>query len=506
MFTKSIRGRLLLWLGFLLVCTLTAFGVTAYQLHRANEIRQFDEELQHRLAALSGNVVASLGGPPPLPPFHLEAGPPGIFPAPPSAATDAACLHLIPNQDEHNEPGPDNPFPASPEPPALRLTYEVLRLFDQHDTNSYYFAIWNRDGSPRLSSSNAPANLQISGRARPENGPQTHMRGMYRESFLQLSVGYQVLVGRTFAPDLKNLQDFGLGLIAIGVVVLAIGLIGGWRLTDRALRPVEDISAAASRISAGNLSERINVADTDDELGRLARVLNSTFARLEAAFARQKQFTADASHELRTPIAVLISEAQTALARQRSAGEYRETVEACLDTAQQMRRLTESLLELARFDAGQEPIRQHPIKVADIVRSSVELIRPLAAEGRLQIHCDLAPVETYGNADHLGRVMTNLLSNAIHHNKPGGEIHITTRPENGGVVITVADTGEGIAPEDLPHIFERFYRADKSRSQANGRTGLGLAICKAIVEAHGGSIQVASQPGTGTTFTVRLGA
>jgi len=506
MFIKSIRGRLLLWLGFLLVCTLAGFGVTAFQLHRTNEIRQIDEELQHRLSALSGNLTLNLGGPPPLPPFHLELGPMDGFLARPPTATDAACLSASTNQDEHNEPGPDSPFPAGPERPAVRLSSEVLRLFDQHDPNAYYFVIWNRDGVLRLHSTNAPAEVHRFGRLTPESGPQTRMRGAYRESILQLSVGYQVLVGRTIAPDLKNLWDFGFGLIVIGTVVLAIGLVGAWRLADRALRPVEDISAAAGRISAGNLSERINVADTDDELGRLAHVLNSTFAQLEAAFARQKQFTADASHELRTPIAVLISEAQTALARQRNAGEYRETIEACLDTAQQMRRLTESLLELARFDAGHESIRQHPINVMEIVRNCVELIRPLAAEYCLQVHCNLAPADTYGNADHLSRVITNLLINAIHHTKPGGEIRLTTRAENRGVVITVADTGEGIAPEDLPHIFERFYRADKSRSQSSGRTGLGLAICKAIVETHGGSIQVSSQPAVGTTFTVRVGA
>ena len=506
MFTNSIRGRLLLWHGFLLVCTLTGFGLTAFQLHRTNELRQIDEELQQRLAALSGNVVASLGGPPPLQLFHLEPGPVDRFLARPNADTGGLSLFRITNQDAPNEPGPDSPLPASPEVPAIRLSSEVLRLFDQPNTNAYYFAIWSRDAVPRLISSNAPAGLKRFGRSLPESGPQTRMRGPYRESFLQLPVGYQVVVGRTIAPDLKHLWDFGLGLIAIGAAVLAIGLVGGWRLVNRALRPVEDISTAASRISAGNLSERINVADTDGELGRLAHVLNSTFARLEAAFARQKQFTADASHELRTPIAVLVSEAQTALARLRNAGEYRETIEACLDTAQQMRRLTESLLDLARFDAGHEPIRQHPINVVEIVRNCVGLLQPLAAERGLQIHCNLVSAETYGNADHLGRVMTNLLINAIHHTKPGGEIRITTRTENRTVIATVADTGEGIAPEDLPHIFERFYRADRSRSQASGRTGLGLAICKAIVEAHGGSIHVASQPGTGTTFTVRLGA
>jgi heavy metal sensor kinase len=269
---------------------------------------------------------------------------------------------------------------------------------------------------------------------------------------------------------------------------------------------VEDISATASRISAGNLSERISVPDADNELGRLAGVLNSTFARLEAAFAQQKQFTADASHELRTPLAVLISEAQTALARKRDAAEYRETVEACLDTAQQMRRLTESLLELARFDAGQEQIERSQLDLAETARGCIERLRPFAAERGIQIHCDLSPTQAFGNADRLTQVITNLLTNAIHYNKPNGEIRVSTQTENGVAILTVADTGQGIAPQDLPHVFERFYRADKSRSRAHGRFGLGLAICKAIVDADGGNIEVSSQLGSGTTFTVRLPA
>ncbi|MDQ3624278.1 MAG: HAMP domain-containing histidine kinase, partial [Verrucomicrobiota bacterium] len=249
-------------------------------------------------------------------------------------------------------------------------------------------------------------------------------------------------------------------------------------------------------------SERISVAHSDNELGRLGGVLNSTFSRLEAAFARQKQFTADASHELRTPLSVIICEAQTALARPRTAPEYRETVETCLDAAQQMRRLIESLLHLARSDAEQEQIPRAPLDVADIARACVERVRPLAGECALR--CDLAPTETFSNADRVGQVITNLLTNAIQYNRLDGAVSVRTRPENRSAVITIADTGPGIAAEDLPHIFERFYRADKSRSGAHGRSGLGLAICKAIVEADGGSIEVSSEPGAGTTVTVRL--
>jgi two-component system, OmpR family, sensor kinase len=152
------------------------------------------------------------------------------------------------------------------------------------------------------------------------------------------------------------------------------------------------------------------VAETDSELGRLAGVLNSTFARLEAAFAQQKQFTADASHELRTPLAVIIAEAQTTLARGRSAAEYRESIAVCLDAAQQMRRLSESLLQLARFDAGQEPIRRSAVDLAETARVCAGCIAPLAEKRGIKIRCDLAPAKTFGDADRLSQLITNLLT------------------------------------------------------------------------------------------------
>ena len=246
------------------------------------------------------------------------------------------------------------------------------------------------------------------------------------------------------------------------------------------------------------------MADTDSELGRLASVLNSTFARLEAAFAQQTQFTADAFHELRTPLAVIISEAQTTLARERGAAEYRESIAVCLDAAQQMRRLAESLLQLARFDAGQEPVRRIAVDLAENTRLCVGRIGPLAKE-RGMIFTAPWP-RKLGRRDRLGQLITNLLTNPIHYNKPRGEILVSTRSENGGAVLTVTDTGQGIAAEDVPHVFERFYRADKSRSRAEDRSGLGLAICKAIVDSHGGTIEASSELGAGTTFTVRLPA
>ena len=512
MFTKSIRWRFLLWLAFLLVCILGGFGATAYQLHRTNRFNQIDEDLQRRLVAVTGDVRGRppfgergdrrpfgergapgrrgerppFGGPDEPPPFGPGSG---RFPwRPPSSGVEMP-------------PG----FPDfRPRPREIRLSAQTLSQFDDTEPNACYFAIWSREGTLLKSSTNAPLALAVPTRIGSDTQSHTRMREPVRETFHFTEMGECVLVGRSIIADLSAMGRFALWLFGAGGAVLAFGLGGGWWLAARALQPVQDITLAASHISAGNLSKRINLADTHNELGHLAKVLNSTFARLEGAFAQQKQFTADASHELRTPLAVIISEAQTALSRQRSAAEYRETVETCLDTAQQMRRLTQSLLDLARLDAGQEHIQRVEVDLADKARACISLIRPLADTAGVEIKCDLAPAPAVGDVDCLGQVITNLLTNAIHYNKDGGSIRVSTRTEEKAAIVMIADTGIGISTEDLPHIFERFYRADKSRARSNGRSGLGLAICKTIVDAHGGTIEVSSEVGVGTAFTVRL--
>lgn len=562
MFAKSIRSKFLLWLAFLLLCLLVGFGVTAYELFRTNQNHQIYEQLQRRLSAVAGDVSTGARGRPTGRPGGSERGRPGEPSAPeatscetsnqPAETNSSLSLTDAENPGQHHaqkrrriphdhfddyyppprpdEPpkafgwqeftGPDSTAPevtsdrrfepnaldARPEPPALKLSTEVLDLFDQSNPKSFYFAVWNRLGTERLRSSNAPAELEIAAPVQRAGGPQVRTRGEYYDSYLHHVVGYRILVGRSIAPELAARRHFVLWLVAAGTIILAAGLCGSWWLAGRALRPVQKISAAASRISAGNLAERIDVAETDNELGQLATTLNSTFSRLESAFTQQKQFTADASHELRTPLAVMISEAQTTLARPRTEGEYRETVEACLTTAQQMRKLTESLLELARYDSGQENIHRTPFDLADLTGDATGLLKPLAAERQVRVETDLTAAPTAGDADRIRQVIINLISNAIYYNKPEGRVRVSSRHTTGEAIVVVEDNGMGIAAEDLPNIFKRFYRADKARSRASGNSGLGLAICKAIVDAHGGQITVTSKPGEGTTFTLTLPA
>jgi len=480
---KSIRWRLQIWYGLILVVVLAGFGFTAHQLERGRQLKDIDDELQHRIG-----VVAT-----------------ALWPSPPHEPNFAGQSFESPPPDRPKfDPSPGND--ARRRPPQMPVKFQLpprqAGFFDESDTNGFYYVVWNSDGKELARSTNAPAELPALSRALSSGPPSPQMRGVRREIFIIFPRGETILVGRSIAPELKELRLAALRLAAVGAGILLLGLAGGWWLAARAIRPIDDISATAVKISAGDLSQRINVAEAESELGQLAVVLNSTFARLEAAFAQQQQFTFDAAHELRTPVTVMLTQTQATLNRERSATEYRETVEACKRAAQRMRRLTESLLELARLDAGQEPLKRLKFDLSQTVRDCVELIRPLADERGVKIHCDLPAVDGHGDEERLAQVITNLLANAVQYNKANGEVRISTKLQGSMILLAVSDTGPGISSEDLPHVFERFYRADQSRS--SGQTGLGLAISKAIVEAHGGTIEVSSKSGAGTTFTVVL--
>ena len=476
MLIKSLRWRLQVWHGLLLVGVLAGFGVTAYQLQRAERLRHVDQALDERLSRLLRDLrEGELGRDQRPPPNVRPSGPP--------------------------EEG------GFPPPPGFRPPAQAATLFAGDSAGGgYYYIVWNRDGSELSRSTNAPTELRRSDDVPAGLSKAHRQRGVWREALTMTPPGERFLVGRSVAADFAELHVFAGWLFAAGSAVLALGLAGGWWLAGRAIRPIQTISATAGRIAEGRLTERIDAAAMDDELGGLAAVLNDTFARLDAAFARQQQFTADASHELRTPVSVILTQTQLALGRERPAAEYRDTLEACQRAAQRMRRLIESLLELARLDAGQEPLKRETFRLDAIVNECLGLLRPLAEERRLTVHIGLASVEVIGDAERVTQVVTNLLTNAINYNCDGGELRVTTRLENGASILIVKDTGIGIAPEHRPHIFDRFNRADQARTTSHGRTGLGLAISKAIVEAHGGVIEVVSETGVGSTFTVKLPA
>ncbi|WP_161967119.1 sensor histidine kinase [Fimbriiglobus ruber] len=332
----------------------------------------------------------------------------------------------------------------------------------------------------------------------------TRDRGSMREVVMRGPGDTLILVGRSTVRMTADLRAFAWQLAGTGVLVLMVGLVGGWVISSRIVRPIRQITETAAGISAASLSGRIETAAVENELADLAGVLNAMFARLEGAFARQAQFTADASHELRTPLAVIKSNAELALSRPRESEEYRRTIEACRKAADRMTGIVDGLLLLARADNGRLDSRTEAIDLGEIVDETVGLLTAMAGEKGVRISADIDTVQLPGDAEALGRLVSNLLVNAVLYNRPGGSVSVSLRAARGSVVLTVADSGCGISEEDQSHIFERFFRVDRARSRASGGTGLGLAICRSIVDAHGGVIGFTSQVNEGTTFKVRL--
>lgn len=290
------------------------------------------------------------------------------------------------------------------------------------------------------------------------------------------------------------------------LLTLMLAGAGGWFLAGRALGPIDRITRAAQRIGADDLSQRLNLRLPDDEFGRLARAFDAMIARLDSAFERQRRFTADASHELRTPLGVIRSQSDLALSRPRTPEYYERVLTSIRDETRRLTRLAESLLALARADAG-EALTLQDIDYQNLVAEVGASVAARARDARLRLSIqldDCPPVQ--GDEAWLTQLLVNLLDNAIRHTAAGGRLTLTLSTARHGALVEVADTGQGIAPEHLPRLFERFFRADEARARATGGAGLGLAICQWIASAHGGDLTVESAVGVGTTVRVWLPA
>jgi heavy metal sensor kinase len=304
----------------------------------------------------------------------------------------------------------------------------------------------------------------------------------------------------------EALDRFRRVLFLSSPLLLLLASAGGYWLSRRALAPVDQVTREARSISAQSLSSRLVVPRTGDELQRLSETLNGMLERLEQAFRRITQFTADASHELRTPVALMRTRAEIVLRRSRSEEEYRETLQQILEDLQRTSSLIENLMLLARADSGAEALERTRINMVENVGEACLEGRALAETKQISLRAELpeTPVWIDGDANSLRRLFLILLDNAVKFTPPQGRIAVSLASSDGCAVTEVRDTGIGIAAEDLPHIFERFFRADRARSRETGGAGLGLSIGKWIAEAHGGTISASSKPGEGSVFQVRI--
>jgi two-component system, OmpR family, heavy metal sensor histidine kinase CusS len=299
--------------------------------------------------------------------------------------------------------------------------------------------------------------------------------------------------------DDEELRELMAALAIAGPLALALAIGGGYLLARKALAPVDRMAAEADQITATRLDRRLEVPNPGDELGRLAGTLNGMMARLERSFEEIRRFTADAAHELRTPLAVMRNAVEVALRSPRDPEDYRRVLGDVLEEIERLTRLAEQLLFLCREDAGLVPLALRQVRLEGLVRETTEHMMAVADAKGVMLSCGaLAPVTIRGDLDQIRRLLFNLLDNAIKFTPAGGTVGVRLGLSDGLARVEIADTGAGIAAEHLPHVFERFYRVDPARASEAEGVGLGLSICRSIAEAHGGEIRVESAAGRGT--------
>ena len=294
-------------------------------------------------------------------------------------------------------------------------------------------------------------------------------------------------------------------LLGGSTVLILVAWWGSGQLAREALAPVQALSQTAETISGQTLSTRLTLTAPYTEFQRLAQTFNGMLDRLQQVFESQRRFVADAAHELKTPLTAMKGNFEVILQRTRSAEEYRETIISNLAEVDRLTVMTKSLLTLAQFAGDRPPLMLQNLDLSPLMEEVVSELSVLAQDSGITLQADCPPVPSVmGDASQLKQALINLLDNALRYTPSGGTIRTRVRSQDSSVTLSVEDTGSGIAPKHMPHIFERFYRVEEARDRQSGGTGLGLAIVKEIVEAHGGHIAAQSQVGKGTTFTITL--
>jgi heavy metal sensor kinase len=317
---------------------------------------------------------------------------------------------------------------------------------------------------------------------------------------------YTVQTGIALNKSMVLLSAFGAQLVLLTPAVLILAALGGHFMSRKALAPVAAIATEARRINDKNLDIRLPIAATEDEISHLSETLNQMLERVESGVRGIRDFTANAAHELRTPLALIRTEVEVALSQPRVAGEYREACEQVQVEAVRMTSLIDSLLMLARVDTGTEALRFEPLDANQLIVQVGEKWKTAMRLALLDFSVIPAPVPVFvsGDADSLQRLLTILLDNAVRYTMPGGAVHLQVVHQRGRVVFNVRDTGIGIAPEHQTRVFDRFYRVDRARGGGSRGAGLGLALAKWIAEKHGTSVSVESMIGKGSVFGVAL--
>ena len=312
---------------------------------------------------------------------------------------------------------------------------------------------------------------------------------------------------QSLGPVNDAVEDLRSQLLLGTPFILLFAGMGGYFLANRALRPIQRISQTAKEITAQDLSQRLTYQGPKDEIGSLASTFDQMLERLQSSFDRERRFAVDAAHELRTPLTVLKGQIDVTLNRKRSPAEYEQKLQELSMQVDRLIRLSKDLLFLSRSDQNQLSLHPVSINLSELLEVLIEQFQPLAHEKELKLHVNIPEsVSVFGDSDHLVRLFMNLLQNAVKYVPAGGQVTVTAVATSTEAQVIIHNTGPGIPPEDLRHLFERFYRVEADRSRQTGGTGLGLAIAQEIVRLHNGRISVQNGSGEGVAFTVHLPA
>ena len=478
---ESIRGRLTLWYATALILSVAIFAVVLYLGRRTATYQDLDRRIQSEADLTAGILAESYRARGVL----VEKDTAGR----PVLTTEvAAVLEVVPD--------------------FLVVTSSDGRLlFASPDARALTFGEFEQlqalvGPAQQATAAHAPGRYRI----RP-NGPTLHyvIRSV-PDAGGQFGAIFAGADTRT--AELRLEQLFSTIVIAFVVGIVPAVLVGRW-IAGRALEPVDLMITEVREITDGrSLHRRLAVPMVRDELARLAETLNQMMTRLERSFAALRRFTADASHELKTPLTVVRAGVERAITRPDLPQETLAPLEETLQEVNRMTELLEALLTLARADEGRADLHREPVDLREIIEEAGETGELLAEHAGVGIEIKMPPEPVVVPVDRsrVRQLALNLIENAVKYTPRGGQVVVELGASDGRVVFSVADTGIGIAPGDLPHVFDRFWRADSARTRTGERpgTGLGLAICKWIAEAHGGTIDVQSRPGRGTTFTVGL--
>jgi heavy metal sensor kinase len=459
----GLRGRLTVFYSVILAAMLSAFGVLFY--HSLNLVidRSLTEELRERVAFLTNYLRVQDGS------LQLVVDP--------SNREEAYLIHSATRYYQvFRLPGGESVFQS-----------QELELLGVHLTP---------DKARTLVNSAEYTDLQLD-----------RERLRFHNSVIagSNSNGFLVRVGIPLTPADDARKGFLHSLLFLAPLGVLVAALLGWEMARRALRPMKELAVAAQKIDIEELQQRLPLRGAGDEVDELAKSFNETLARLENSVGQMKQFTASISHELRTPLTVLRGETEVALLEAHSIEEYRRLLASQLEEFDKLTRMINDLLVLANAEAGEIRWAEQTVDLSVLAASLTEQLEPVAASKDIELKTAVEPnICVCGDASWLERVVLNLLDNSIKFTPNGGQIRVSVASENGHAILRVEDKGMGISREALPHVFDRFYRAEPSRSKRIPGVGLGLAIARWIVEKHRGGISVESQPGQGTCFTVYL--